>query len=461
MAALPTVHVVGLGPGDERYLTADTVALLQGTAPVRLRTAVHPAAPPGLASYDEWYERATSFAALYGAIVDDLVALATTHGVVVYAVPGSPMVAEHTVELLLERRDVTVVVHPAVSVLDVACAALRIDPLRDGLSVIDALTPDQLERASGPTLVLQVYAPEVAAVFADRLDPDCAVVVLWHSGLPEARTLSMTAAALADFADADHLTSLYLPEPLTAARAVADLEVLMTRLRTDCPWDQEQTHASLARHLLEEAYEALDALEEYAHRLDDPTTDEVTLRAAAAHVEEELGDLLFQIVFHAHLGREDQHFDLGSISRAVHDKLVFRHPHVFGDVTATTADDVATNWETLKKTEKGRESVTDGIATHLPALTLWAKLRRKATSVGLTPTPGGALVDHARAALDALSLSSTAASDATADRGTQPWADLLVAVSDLAQYAGVDAEAVLRTQALQFRQQIREAEGLR
>jgi tetrapyrrole methylase family protein/MazG family protein len=461
MSTTPIVHVVGLGPGDDRFLTAETTQLLEGSLPVRLRTSVHPAAPASHVSFDHLYEHAPSFEALYDSIVAELVDLATTHGAVVYAVPGSPMVAEHTVELLLRHTEITVQVHPAISVIDVACVALGIDPMTVGLRIADALTPSHVRNLFGPTLLLQVYSPEIAAVVGGLLDPSTSLTVLWHAGLPEARVWTCTAGDLHELDEADHLTSLYIPAPRSAAHATTALLELMARLRDECPWDQEQTHESLTRHLLEEAYEALDALEAYVAVVQRDDTTDADLEEASAHVEEELGDLLFQIVFHAHLGAEDQQFDFASIAQGVHDKLVFRHPHVFGDVTAVTSDDVAANWETLKKAEKGRASVTDGIATHLPALTLWAKLRRKASAVGLAPLAPDDTVRELRHALDALDFAVDPASDATATRGDESWTKLLVAVAELAQYAGVDAESVLRHAALELQVRIREAEGLR
>ncbi len=167
----------------------------------------------------------------------------------------------------------------------------------------------------------------------------------------------------------------------------------MDTLREQCPWDQAQTHASLMPHLVEESYEVLDAL---------AALEESGGSAAAyTHLEEELGDLLFQIVFHARLAREEGRFDLAGVARGVHDKLVHRHPHVFGDVEATEAEQVVANWEEIKREEKGRQSVTEGIPLGLPALMLTAKLARKARSVGLEP-PGADEVDPAVASLERL-----------------------------------------------------------
>ena len=186
--SLPLVRVVGLGPGDESHVTTRTWELLNQAPVVRLRTRVHPAARTlTLPSYDDWYEEADSFETLYERIVDDVVALAVSSpsGEVVYAVPGSPLVAEHTVELLRTRADVRVVCEPAVSVIDVACAAVGVDPMSAGLRIVDALDGTEPFRGPGPLLILQTYAPEVLATVADRLYPDTTVLVVHHGGLDD------------------------------------------------------------------------------------------------------------------------------------------------------------------------------------------------------------------------------------------------------------------------------------
>src|ERR1700691_4995042 len=172
----------------------------------------------------------------------------------------------------------------------------------------------------------------------------------------------------------------------------ARLANLVETLRARCPWDSVQTHGSLMPHLLEESYEVLDALREL-----DVAGGGEAATAPAAHLQEELGDLLFQIVFHARLAEESGRFTLADVARGVHDKLVHRHPHVFGDVAAATADEVRASWEEIKREEKGRSSVTEGIPADLPALLLSTKLQRKALSVGMPePGPGAAATDLER-----------------------------------------------------------------
>ena len=232
----------------------------------------------------------------------------------------------------------------------------------------------------------------------------------------------------------------------------------MDTLRERCPWDRAQTHASLMPHLVEESYEVLDALA----ALDDRGGS----AAAYAHLEEELGDLLFQIVFHARLAREEGRFDLAGVARGVHDKLVHRHPHVFGDVEATGAEQVVANWEEIKRSEKGRRSVTEGIPLGLPALMLTAKLARKARSVGLEP-PGADEVGPAVGALGRLAEAAAKADPHPDDPLSSDAAGLeravaecLYVVANLAQRLGIDAEHALRERALHLRDDIVAAEGV-
>ncbi len=457
----PVVRVVGLGPSDAGLITARTRDLIAGAPVARLRTRVHPAASEftNLASYDEWYERATSFDDLYDAIVEDLVGLATSSptGEVLYVVPGSPTVAESTVERLRARSDVAVKCEPAVSVIDLACAVLGRDPMSSGLRIVDALDGVEPWRGPGPLLVLQAYSPEVLAVVAERVAPDCAVTVLYHLGLADQRVEVLEARRLASFA-ADHLTSLWVDQLRTAGIAVDDLVDLARRLRRDCPWDVAQTHASLTRHLLEESYEALDALETFVQL---EARDELT-DAAVAHVQEELGDLLIQVVFHALLGDEEGRFDLTSIADAEREKLIARHPHVFGDAVARDAAEVAARWEVLKRDEKGRTSVTDGVAWQQPSLSLYTKLARKAVTVNLTSTSARAALDQARAALGQLELDDANAPDVVGVGDTAPeWGDALSSLVEAARLSGVDLEGVLRERALRLRDEIRDVESQR
>lgn len=460
------VLVVGLGPADASFLTQSALDRLRGSSPVRLRTSRHPAAEGlgELETFDRLYDHASSFDEVYVGIVDELAALARLHGEVVYGVPGSPLVAERTVELLRERDDVVLEIIPALSFVDLAWAALGIDPLRSEIRLVDATALDGRLRGPGPILLTQCHSTAVLSAVKLSIDEDLlsqpvTVVLLHHLGLDDERVEELRLDALDHVKDVDHLTSVYLPELRTPGPAAEDLVDLMARLRTECPWDQKQTHGSLTRHLLEEAYEALDALEDLAQAIESGEG----LDEAYAHAEEELGDLVFQAVFHAHLAAEEGRFDLTAVLDGVRTKLVGRHPHVFGDVIAETPDAVAANWEVIKRAEKGRASVTDGIPDALPALVRYVKLQRKATAVGLesaSPDELGALV---RAQLDALERWELPVTDdavgSTEGPAAQAVAAALASMAEMAWLRGVDPELALRRYADGLKAAIIASEG--
>ena len=382
------IVVVGLGPAGPELLTAEALAAIERIPHRFLRTTRHPAAVavPDATSFDDRYEAEATMDAVYRGIVDDLVVAAAAHGEVLYAVPGSPSVAEHTVELLREDERVEIVVLASVSFLDLAWDRLGVDPVASGARLVDG--HDFAVAAAGSTGPLLVGQCDRASVLSDiKLsveDPgDLTVTVLQRLGLPDERVAEVTWNDLDRVVEPDHLTSLWIPG--LAAPVAAELQrfaEVVRRLRAECPWDREQTHQSLTRHLIEESYEVLDAI-------DLLSTDEDEGYAA---LEEELGDLLFQVVFHATLGAEEGRFTLADVARGIHDKLVLRHPHVFAAVEVDGADEVVANWEAIKKEEKGRDSVFDGIPSGLPALLFALKIEKKAAATGLldrVPPPEG------------------------------------------------------------------------
>ena len=271
------------------------------------------------------------------------------------------------------------------SFLDLAWDRLGVDPVGSSVRLVDGTDfAAQAAGERGPLLVAQTYSREVLSSVKLAVDDpprdEAAAVLLHHLGLDDEMVVKVRWSELDRLADfePDHLTSVWIPrlEAPVAGEIVRLVELVRT-LRARCPWDQRQTHGSLARHLLEESYEVLDAIEDVAAA--EPDVSE----AAIAHLEEELGDLAFQVVFHSVLAAEEGRFTLADVATRVVDKLVGRHPHVFGDAVAHTPDDVARRWEVLKREEQGRSSVTDGIPRALPSLALAAKLQRKAESVGL------------------------------------------------------------------------------
>jgi len=466
---VPKIVVVGLGPAGAALLLPAARAALTRT-PVRFaRTARHPAvdelAPYGMTfiALDDVYERAPDPESVYREIVDTLVAAARESGAVAYAVPGSPVVAERTVVLLAEREragEVELEIVPGLSFADLAWARLGVDPL-DGARVLDgrALAPVALE-AGGPVLFAQLdtalVLSDVKLALLDRVGPDHEVVLLHHLGRVDEQVVRVPLVEADRVLAPDHLTALFVDLPPGPADAFGDLLALARRLRGPggCPWDAEQTHHSLTRYLLEEAYEVVDAIE--ALPLDTPAGAHDVSAATWAALADELGDLLFQVVFHAVLAEEADAFTATDISQGIHDKLVRRHPHVFGDVDAETAGDVVRNWEQIKKDERGSDSLVDSVAPGLPALLYTHKLFRKAASIGLDPSDRDDAVATIEDALHTLR-APDAASPVAAEAAV---GDVLAGAVALARAGGVDAESALRGWAARYRARFEAMERL-
>ena len=476
----PRIDVVGLGPAGSDLITTGTLDLLHSAGQVFLRTTRHPAAEafPEARSFDHHYEGSETFDDVYRLIVADLVAAAMTGRPVVYAVPGSPTVAERTVVLLAAHPQVlagqvSIEIHPSVSFLDLAFARLGLDPVAAGVRIVDAerFAVDAAGQC-GPLLVAQCWSRQVLSDMKLSVEspPEQPVTVLHHLGLPDERVFLQPWEDIDRSFEPDHLTSLWIPrlDAPVAAELMA-LDELVHTLRERCPWDQRQTHASLSRHLLEESYEVLESIDALAavDAAIDAGTGDLDIQDreanAVADLEEELGDLLFQVYFHATLAGEEGRFTLADVARGVHDKLVGRHPHVFGDVMAETADDVAANWEAIKKVEKGRSSVTEGIPAALPSLALAAKLQRKAVAIGMVLPK---LADDAVRVAEGVAVLGRADADsgglADGEGGARDRSDavgdLLFAAVGVARSLGVDPETALLARARAFRAEV-EAQG--
>lgn len=389
------VIVAGLGPAGPELITGAVREAIERASRRFVRTRRHPAAVAvePAESFDDLYDQASSFEEVYRAIVDRLVAEARAGvGDVLYAVPGSPLVAERTVELLRAVPGLELEVLVGLSFADLAWDRVGVDPLAAGVRLVDGRR-FAVEAAGerGPLLVAQCDAVHVLSdiklAALDVVDRSAAgggdekVVVLQRLGLPDERVFEVAWSDLDHAVAPDHLTSLYVAEMgAPISREVAQFADLAGELRRRCPWDREQTHQSLRGHLLEETYEVLEALDAV-----DPDTP-----SGYEELEEELGDLLYQIVFHSVLAAEAGQFTLADVARGIHDKLKSRHPHVFGPsdsdlVEVDDADEVLVNWEAIKREQKGRSSVMDGIPPGLPALLFADKVIHKARSVGVVP----------------------------------------------------------------------------
>ncbi|WP_094094697.1 nucleoside triphosphate pyrophosphohydrolase [Paenibacillus physcomitrellae] len=447
-----TITVVGLGSGDPDRLTLGNLKKLQQADKLYVRTKDHPVldwlAESGVAfdSFDSVYEAKEDFPSVYREIADRLIEAASKDGAAItYAVPGHPMVAEATVKLLKERcpeQGIGLEIVGGESFLDEAFAQLGFDPI-EGFQLLDAagLAMQDL-KPHLHTLIGQVYdtftASDVKLSLMELYPEDYEVVVGHALGVEgQEQIVKVPLYELDRIEDYGNLSLIYVPrseDDRLQIRSFARLHEIVDILRSPggCPWDREQTHSSLRKNLIEEAYEVLETIDE-----DDPE-----------HMQEELGDLLLQVMLHAQMEEEEGTFNVYDVIGTLNEKLIFRHPHVFGDRSAGDAAEALGNWEAMKAEEKRRKglkpeeaSALDGVPRDLPALMKAYKLQKKAAKVGFDwPDASGALakMEEELAELKQSIQQGQSASEIELELG-----DVLFSVVNAARFIGADPEEAL------------------
>lgn len=379
------LKIMGLGPGAYEALTIGALKELKNNKNIYFRTEKHPTVDflkdEGIKfeSYDHAYEKYDSFDDVYKYIAEDLITKIKDDEDLIYAVPGHPLVAEKSVINLIElckENNIQYEVLPAVSFVDAMMEALQVDPI-EGVKIIDAFDMKNqiLDKRVG-TIITQVYnnfiASEVKLRLLEGYEDDTEIIFVRAAGVEGLESIRKIPLYELDWQeDIDYLTSIYIPKDLGNKKDFQDLLDIIETLRNPggCPWDREQTHESLKSALLEECYEVIDAIE---------NKDEDALI-------EELGDVLLQVVFHASIGKEDGYFDIMDVIGGISNKMINRHPHVFGNEKANTSEQVLVNWDEIKKEEKGIKTLTEemqNIAKSLPATTRAYKVKKKAKKVG-------------------------------------------------------------------------------
>jgi tetrapyrrole methylase family protein/MazG family protein len=446
------ITILGLGPGEQNLLTVEAFSYIQELNEIVVRTKEHPVLqsfPEDLEirSFDEFYNNYQSFEEVYRQIVMQVISLGQRPQGVTYAVPGHPLVAEATTPEIIRQAailDIPVRIIEGMSFLEPVFSLLELDPLPN-LAIVDALELGVRHyppfSPSTPMLIAQIYSQTIASevkLSLNSIFPDEHPVLLVHdAGTTQACVQSLQLYEIDRQPAIGLRTSLYVP-PLDVYTSFEEFQEIVARLRAPdgCPWDREQTHQSLKRYLLEEAYELLDAIE-----LEEP--DKIT---------EELGDLLLQILLHAQIGIEEGEFSMVDILSGIHQKIVRRHPHVFADTMVQDAQGVVHTWEKIKADERKEKDpdndstgMLKGLPRSLPALSQAQEIQERAARVGFdweTIDPVYEKVteefEETRRATDQKQLE--------AEIG-----DLLFAVVNLARWHKVDAEAALRSSGDRFR----------
>lgn len=380
---MTNIQVVGLGAGDLEQLPLGVYRnLLQYKSTIYTRTLDHPVIKAlqeegiEFTSFDTVYEQNDQFQDVYETIVKHLVEESED---VMYVIPGHPMLAERTVQLLIQAREagkIDLTIEGGQSFLDATFQALEIDPI-EGFQLIDATDVRRARiQFMNHMIFCQVYDAMVASdlklTLLEDLGPDHPVTIITAAGSKSERMTTVPLEELDRSVEVDNLTSVYVPpaEEDQLNHQFFRLREVIRRLRAPggCPWDQKQTHESLRKYLIEEAYEFIDAV----NRQDDD------------NMIEELGDVLLQVMLHSQIGEDDGFFTIEDVIQSITDKMIRRHPHVFEEVTVNDADEVVTNWEAIKRVEKGekQQSILDSVPTSFPALLQAEEIQKKAAKVG-------------------------------------------------------------------------------
>ncbi|KAA0954790.1 nucleoside triphosphate pyrophosphohydrolase [Planococcus sp. ANT_H30] len=381
-----TIHIIGLGAGDLDQLPLGVYKKLKAAVNLYVRTEDHPVltelVQEGVAftSFDAVYEKHDSFSPVYAEIAETLIDLSEKESVI-YAVPGHPLVAEQTVQNLIEAEKAgrcQLVIEGGHSFLDSLFGALRIDPI-EGFQLMDGteMTSDQVNMTQH-LLIAQVYdsfsASEVKLTLMEKYPDEYPVTIVTAAGSKDEVLQTVPLHELDRVAEVTNLTTVYVPPAAQQTQRLKEWQTfrsIVAKLRSPegCPWDREQTHESLSPYLIEEAHELLQAIQE--------GDDEA--------IADELGDVLLQVFLHAQIGQDNGYFQLEDVLEAVSAKMIRRHPHVFGDVSVDDSEQVIANWQEIKAQEKpAADSVLEGQERFSSSLTTSFNYQKKAAKIGFS-----------------------------------------------------------------------------
>ena len=378
------ITIIGLGAGELDQMPVGIYRLLKSTNFIYARTIEHPVLKELISeglkveSFDHVYESHDQFEAVYEEIAETLIQKAMNQDII-YSVPGHPLIAERTVQILLsegEKKGVDVQIKGGQSFLDAMFTSIKVDPV-EGFQFLDGTDLSLRDvNITQHLIISQVYdafiASEVKLTLMEKYPDDHEVYLVTGAGMSSEQVEKMPLYELDRAMQLSNLTSVYIPPILSEQDQYKEfwkLREIIDKLRSPegCPWDREQTHESLRTYLIEEAYELIDAINE----------------GDIDHIIEELGDVLLQVMLHSRIGEDEGYFSIDDVIQSIAEKMVRRHPHVFGDESVDSASDVEKTWQKVKKEEK-EDSSEDvlKVSTDIPNLLQANEIQKQASKFG-------------------------------------------------------------------------------
>lgn len=435
----PCITVIPLGPGDPSLITLQAADALRQAKRLVLRTERHSAVAwlreqgVSYTTLDAMYDQYEDFDQLHAAMACELWQQAA-HGPLAYAVMDATNDGSVAALAVSRPEDGQLVCLPGVSMADAYLSALPQANV-SGLRMLPATvcSAAQLD-PSAPLLVTEIDSPVLAGMVKLRLtelyDDEMPVTFFPSAAKAHHKPRQIPLMELDRQRSYDHTVAVYLPAAPMQQRqryCFADLVQLLAILRGEdgCPWDRQQTHQSLRKYLIEEAYEAAAAIDE-----NDPD-----------HLADELGDVLLQVVFHASVGESYGEFAIGDVTTAICRKMLYRHAHIFGTDQCSTADEVSANWERLKKEEKhltSQGAVLADVSRALPSLMRASKVQKKAADVGFDWDSAVQALPKVHEEAQEVKAELDAGRDPAEELG-----DMLFSCVNVTRLCGLDAEELL------------------
>ena len=437
------IYVIGLGPGNVESLTLGAVKRIKSGSVNFLRTENHPTIEyfkdEGVQykSYDYLYDKEENFDQVYENIVKELILESKKGKDINYYVPGNPLVAEKTVELLL-KEDLDIEIISGMSFIEPMIELVGKDPV-NGLKIVDGTVFNpQMVDINVDMIITQVYnqriLSDIKLVLSEIYGDEYEIYLIHAAGVEEKeKKLLIPIYELDRNDEVDVLTSIYIPKIEKINKKVFDFNdildiMLVLRSEDGCSWDIKQTHQSIRDAVIEEAYEVVDAID----------------REDIDGLVEELGDLLLQVVFHSQIGFDQGEFSLYDVTSALGNKLIYRHPHVFLEKKLEKSEEVVYNWDVLKYSKRDIHSFTDKLKDikGLPSLMTSFKIQDKAAKVGFDWEDINGPLDKVMEEYGEL-VEAMEEFGGGAERTEEELGDLIFAVVNLSRFLDINPEVAL------------------